>query len=42
MWQFHVEIEGYFVAYSDHITVFEALYYSISVKGGAHTCFEYA
>ena len=31
-----LEIEGYSVAYFDHITVFQVLY---SVKGGAHTCF---
>ena len=36
VWQFHVEIEGYSVAYFDHITVFEAPYRWTSVKGGAH------
>ena len=33
MWQSHVEIEGYSVAYFDHIAVFEALYRWTSVKG---------
>ena len=36
VWQFHVEIEGYSVAYFDHITVFEVPYRWTSVKGGAH------
>ena len=39
MWQSCVEIEGYSIAYFDHITVFEALYRWTSVKGGAHMCF---
>ena len=43
MWQSRVEIEGYFVAYFvayfDHITVFEALYHWTSVKGGVRTHF---
>ena len=39
MWQSHVEIEGYSVAYFDLIVVFEALYCWTSVKGGAHMCF---
>ena len=37
IWQMWVEIEHYFVAYFDCITVFEALYHRTSVKGGAHT-----
>ena len=36
MWQSRVEIEHYSVAYIDRVTAFEALYHSISVKGGAH------
>ena len=39
MWQSHVKIEGYSVAYFDCITVFEVLYRWTSIKGGAHTCF---
>ena len=39
MWQSRVEIEGYSVAYFDHIAVFEAMYRWTPVKGGAHTCF---
>ena len=38
MWQSHVEIEGYSVMYFDCIAV---PYRWISVKGGAHMCFEY-
>ena len=37
MWQSRVEIEHYSVAYFDCITVFEVLYRSTSIKGGAHT-----
>ena len=33
MWQSHVEIEDYSVAYFDHIAVFEAPYGWTSVKG---------
>ena len=36
MWQSHVEIEGYSVAYFDCIAAFEAPYRRTSVKGGAH------
>ena len=41
MWQSHVEIEDYSVAYFDHhrITAFKALYRCTSVEGGAHMCF---
>ena len=39
VWQPHVEIEGYSVAYFNRIAVFEAPYHWTSVKGGAHTCF---
>ena len=39
LWRSHVEIEGYSVAYFDHIAVFEAPYLWTSVKGGARTCF---
>ena len=39
MWQSHVEIEGYSVAYFDRIVAFGAPYHWISVKGGAHTRF---
>ena len=39
MWQSRVEIEGYSVAYFDHIAVFEAPYHWTSAKGGAHTRF---
>ena len=39
MWQSHVEIEGYSVAYFDRIVVFEAPYRWTSAKGGAHTRF---
>ena len=36
MWQSYVEIEGYSVAYFNHITAFEAPYRWTSIKGGAH------
>ena len=36
MWQSHVKIKGYSVAYFNHIAVFEAPLCCISVKGGAH------
>ena len=39
MWQSHVEIKGYSVAYFNCIAVFEAPYRWTSVKGGAHMCF---
>ena len=39
MWQSRVKIEGFSVAYFDHIAAFKALYRWTSVKGGAHTCF---
>ena len=39
MWQSHVEIEGYSVAYFTCIAVFEAPNHCTSIKGGAHTCF---
>ena len=39
MWQSHVEIESYSVAYFDCIAAFEAPYHWTSVKGGAHMCF---
>ena len=39
MWQSHVEIEGYSIAYFDRIAAFEALYHWTSVKGGAHMRF---
>ena len=39
MWQSRVEIEGYSIAYFDHIAVFEAPYRWTSVKGGTHTRF---
>ena len=42
MWQSQVEIEHHSVAYFDHITVFEALQHSTSIKGGTHTCTEAA
>ena len=35
--QFHVEIEGYSVAYFECIAAFDAPYRWTSVKGGAHT-----
>ena len=39
VWQSRVEIEGYSVAYFDHIVAFEALYCWTSIKGGAHIRF---
>ena len=39
MWQSRLEIEGYSVAYFDHVAVFEAPYRWTSVKGGADTRF---
>ena len=39
VWQSCVEIEGYSIAYFDHIAAFEAPYCWTSVKGGAHTSF---
>ena len=39
MWQSRLEIEGYSVAYFDHIAAFEVPYCWTSVKGGAHTRF---
>ena len=39
MWQSHVEIEGYSVAYFDRIAAFEAPYRLTAVKGRAHMCF---
>ena len=42
MWQSQVEIEYYFIAYFDRVTVFEALYHKTSIKGGAHMCSEAA
>ena len=39
MWQSHVEIEGYSIAYFDHIAAFEVPYYWTSGKGGAHMHF---
>ena len=38
MWQSHVEIKGYSVAYFERIAVLEAPYRRTSVKGGARTC----
>ena len=38
MWQYRVEIEGYFVAYFEHIDELEAPYRWTSVKDRAHTC----
>ena len=40
MWQSWVEIEHYFVAQFDHVTVFKAPWRKTSVKGGAHVCSE--
>ena len=37
VWQSQVEIEHHSVAYFDRVTMFEALYRSISIKGEAHT-----
>ena len=39
MWQSHVEIDGYSIAYFDRIAVFEVPYRWTSVKGSAHMCF---
>ena len=39
MWQSCVEIEGYSIAYFDHIAAFEAPYRWTSVKDGAHMHF---
>ena len=39
MWQSHVEIEGYSVAYFDRIAAFKAPYHWTSIKGGAHMRF---
>ena len=39
MWQSRVEIEGYSVAYFDHIAAFEVPYRWTFVKGGAHMHF---
>ena len=39
MWQSHVEIEGYSIAYFDRIAVFEVPYRWTSIKGRAHTRF---
>ena len=39
MWQSRVEIEGYSIAYFDHIAVFEVPYHCISIMDVAHTCF---
>ena len=39
MWQSRVEIEHYSIAYFDHVTAFEALYRSTSIKGGARMCY---
>ena len=36
MWQSWVEIEQYFAAYFDRITMFEALQHSASITGGPH------
>ena len=39
MWQSCIEIEGYSIAYFDHIAaVFEVPYRLTSVKGRAHMC----
>ena len=37
MWQSHVEIEYYSVAYFDRVTALKAPYLRTSVKGGAQT-----
>ena len=37
MWQSRIETERYSIAYFEHITTFEVLYRSTSVKGGADT-----
>ena len=39
MWQSCVEIEGYSIAYFNHIAAFKALYCWTSFKGVAHTRF---
>ena len=39
MWQSRVEIEGYSVAYFDHIVAFEVPYRWTSIKGGDHMRF---
>ena len=39
MWQSHVEIKGYSVAYFERITAFEAPYHGTSGKDGAHMRF---
>ena len=36
MWQSRVEIEGYSVAYFDHIAAFDVPYLWTSIKGGAY------
>ena len=38
MWQSHVEIDGYSIAYFDRIAVFEVPYRWTSVKDRAHMC----
>ena len=35
LWQPHLEIESYSVAYFDHVTAFKVSYLQTSVKGGA-------
>ena len=37
MWQSHVEIKYYSVAYFDCVTAFEVPYLRTSIKGGAQT-----
>ena len=39
MWQFHVEVKGYFITYFDHVAMFEVLYRWTSIKARTQTRF---